>query len=347
MKPSDMIATLTSLIGVAEATPERPPTAIHVWGPPGVGKSDVIRQVAGKLGREVVDIRAVLLDPVDLRGLPKVNGDDRAHWCPPAFLPTGDSTALVFLDELPAAPPLVQNACLQLILDRRLGEYHLPPGCVMVAAGNRIEDRAGAHRLTTALSSRFIHLDLDVDIEDWRAWAIENGIHESITSFIAFKDGYLHQFDASSGERVFPCPRTWAMASHAMSRMPTRDKTALQPVLAGCVGKGAAAEFLAFCETYLRLPDIQKILRNPEREPIPEKEPSLLYAFCGALVTALRQKPDVCNAFAAVVNRLPPEFGVLAMRDGTRALGDKWQTLTTCPAGRAFLREHTDLFLSE
>src|SRR5947208_2825514 len=109
--------------------------------PPGCGKSSVVRQAADQLGLDLIDLRVTLLDPVDLRGLPRLT-DDAAVWVPPAFLPRGGSGVL-FLDELAQAPPLVQAACLQLTLDRRLGEYALPGGWAVVAAGNRAGDRAG------------------------------------------------------------------------------------------------------------------------------------------------------------------------------------------------------------
>ncbi len=119
MRPSDVSSALTALV------PTRRP--VFLWGPPGVGKSSLVRQAATTLGLEVCDVRAVLLAPVDLRGIPAINGDHRAHWCQPDFLPR-DGQGVLFLDELAQAPPLVQSACLQLTLDRRIGEYVLPDG---------------------------------------------------------------------------------------------------------------------------------------------------------------------------------------------------------------------------
>src|SRR5829696_5599735 len=152
VRPSDVSKALAALV------PTKRP--VYLWGPPGCAKSAVVRQTAATLGLTLADVRATLLDPVDLRGLPRLDGD-AAVWCPPAFLPK-DGQGLLFLDELAQAAPLVQAACLQLVLDRRIGEYELPDGWVVVAASNRAEDRAGAHRLITPLLNRFVHLELEV-----------------------------------------------------------------------------------------------------------------------------------------------------------------------------------------
>src|SRR5205085_3221785 len=170
-----------------------------------VGKSSLIRQAARDLSLAVCDVRAVLLDPVDLRGLPTLK-DGAAEWCPPAFLPRGGEGVL-FLDELAQAPPLVQAACLQLTLDRRVGEYELPAGWSVVAASNRQEDRAGAHRLITPLLNRFVHLDLEVSLEDWQDWAARAGVCHEVRSFLRYRPALLFQFDPGSGQRAFPTPR--------------------------------------------------------------------------------------------------------------------------------------------
>ena len=150
MRPTEVIRALAALIPT-----QRP---IYIWGSPGVGKSSLVKQAASTLGLELVDVRATLLDPVELRGIPCIHGDV-AVWCPPAFLPQ-DGQGILFLDELALAPPLVQAACLQLTLDRRVGEYELPDGWSVIAASNRVEDRAGTHRLISPLLNRFVHLNL-------------------------------------------------------------------------------------------------------------------------------------------------------------------------------------------
>jgi MoxR-like ATPase len=134
------------------------------------------------LNLQLVDVRATLLDPVDLRGPHKVH-DDRAEWCPPAFLPT-DGEGVLFLDELAQAPPQVQSACLQLVFDRRIGEYELPDGWSVIAASNRSEDRAGTHRLISPLLNRFVHLDLDVCSEDWHDWVVRHNVLSELRAIL-------------------------------------------------------------------------------------------------------------------------------------------------------------------
>ena len=159
MRPRDVSKVLSALI------PTRKPVCL--WGRPGLGKSAVVRQAADTLRLKLIDVRATRLDPVDLRGLPKVT-KDRAEWCPPSFLPrSGDG--VLFLDELAQAPPMVQAAGLQLVLDRRIGEYELPAGWSVIAASNRQEDRAGTHRRITPHLNRFVHVDREIGVEDWPA----------------------------------------------------------------------------------------------------------------------------------------------------------------------------------
>lgn len=310
MRSTDISSALRAVI------PTKRP--VFLWGPPGIGKSSLVRAAATQLGLPVIDIRAVLLDPVDLRGLPAVNGDHKAHWCQPAFLPT-DGSGVLFLDELAQAPPLVQSACLQLTLDRRIGEYELPPGWTVIAASNRTEDRAGAHRLISPLLNRFIHLDLEVSVEDWTAWALENGIAPEVRSFIQYRPALLFSFDPSTGARSFPTPRSWSFASEILAVTPPH---LLHPMVAGCVGEGPAAEFCAFLQLYRELPDMAKVLADPDGAKIPS-EPSVLFATCGALVEHARQHPKVQNdAFAAYITRMPNEFTTLCFLDLMRVRKD-------------------------
>src|SRR5829696_5151135 len=185
MRPSEVTKALAALV------PTRRP--VYLWGPAGVGKSSLVRQAAEQLGLGLVDVRATLLDPVDLRGLPRLDGDT-AVWLPPAFLPRSGEGVL-FLDELAQAAPLVQAACLQLTLDRRVGEYELPDGWSVIAASNRAEDRAGTHRLISPLLNRFVHLDLDVSADDWQTWAVAHGVSPEVRAFLGYRPALLFQFD--------------------------------------------------------------------------------------------------------------------------------------------------------
>ncbi|QEL16850.1 AAA family ATPase [Limnoglobus roseus] len=301
MRPRDVSNALCALL------PTRRP--VYLWGPPGVGKSAVVRHAADALKLKLVDVRATLLDPVDLRGLPKVT-KDRAEWCPPAFLPrAGDG--VLFLDELAQAPPLVQAACLQLVLDRRVGEYELPPGWAVVAASNRQEDRAGTHRLITPLLNRFVHLDLDVSPEDWQAWAVVNGVAPEVRAFLQYRPALLSQFDPAASPRAFPTPRSWAFVSDVLAGTPA---DLLHRVVAGCVGDGPAAEFVGFLQLYRELPDLDAIGRQPETTAVP-REPAVLYALVGAIAEKCKADAAPVHGLVQYALRLPDEFALLALRD--------------------------------
>jgi hypothetical protein len=301
MRPSDVIATLTALL------PARRP--LYLWGPPGVGKSSVVRTAATGLGLKLVDVRATLLDPVDLRGVPRINGR-LTEWCPPVFLPT-DGAGVLSLDELAQAPPLVQSACMQLVLDRRLGEYELPAEWVVVAASNRAEDRAGTHRLISPLLNRFVHVDLEVDPDDWHDWAVTANVVPEVRAFLRFRPALLHEFDPRTNQRAFATPRSWSFVSDLLPRTPA---PLVQRVVAGRVGDGPAAEFAGFLELYRHLPDVDAVLASPTTAPVPT-DPAVLYALVGALVERCRAKAALPASFARYAMRLPDEFGMLALRD--------------------------------
>ncbi|WP_419657106.1 AAA-type ATPase chaperone [Desulfosarcina variabilis str. Montpellier] len=304
MKPSRIINTLKTLIDVRQP--------VFIWGAPGVGKSQVVALVARKQGLSLVDVRAVLLDPVDLRGLPHIDNNRRACWCPPEFLPV-DGKGILFLDELNAAPPLVQAACYQLVLDRRLGEYRLPDGWSIVAAGNRETDRAVTHRMPSALANRFVHLDFDVDANEWLTWAQGNDIAPEVTAFIRFRPTLLHAFDHQKDDKAFPTPRSWEFVSRIMNQK--HQAVPDLELIAGVVGEGAAAEFCGFLRIYHNLPDPETLLESPETAEVPD-DPATLYAVC----ELLSQRTDMSNLprMMTYAKRLPPEFSVLLVRDAAR-----------------------------
>ena len=304
MKSSDVMQTIDYAFKVG-----RP---VFIWGAPGVGKSETVRQAADAAGLPLIDVRAVLLDPVDLRGLPIID-NKKATWTPPGFLPSDpESKGVLFLDELNAAPPLVQAACYQLILDRRIGEYELPAGWKIIAAGNRESDKAVVSRMPSALANRFIHIDFDVDVDSWVQWALKNDVKVEVIAFCRFRPELLHNFDPKRNERAFPTPRSWFFASQFLAAgMPDN---LLYETLKGTIGEGAAAEFIGFIRIFKKLPSIDAILLSPAGAPVPDADdPATLYA----VTSALARKASVQN-FGRLVeyfNRLPDEFSVLAISD--------------------------------
>ena len=304
MRPSHVCEALHHLVRIRQP--------VFLWGPPGVGKSRLVADVAPRPGRKLYDLRAVLLDPVDLRGLPRISDEGITSWCVPEFLPHPQDTeeGILFLDELNAAPPLVQAACYQLILDRRVGQYRLPDGWAVVAAGNRESDRAVTYRMPSALANRMVHLDVECHIDDWLDWARDNGIREEIQAFLRFRPRLLHDFDPRSSDRAFASPRSWEFASRILDAAP--DGPLEEELLAGTIGQAAAAELSGFLREWRHLPSVESVLNDPEEAPVPA-DPASLYALCEAL--ALRTTRE---ALAAYAGRLPAEFGVLLMRDAVR-----------------------------
>src|SRR5579859_1220966 len=256
MKASVIYRALSTLI-----TAKQP---VFIWGGPGIGKSAVVRQVAEDLAVPLQDVRALLLDPVDLRGLPFLGTDGRSKWATPEFLPQ-DGAGILFLDELNAAPAMVQASCYQLVLDRKLGEYTVPDGWAIIAAGNRDSDRGATTRMPTPLRNRFVHLEFEVDVQEWSEWALQAGMRPEVIAFLRFRPDLLSQFDRDAN--AFPSPRSWSFVSKILDGA-TSPETEHQ-LIAGTVGQGAATEFAAFLATYRNLPNIDAILMNPEKEPVP------------------------------------------------------------------------------
>lgn len=338
MRPNDIALALEALI------PTR--RAVYLWGPPGTGKTSLVTQACQRLGLKVLDLRAVLLDPVDLRGLPVPNGEV-VHWKPPAFLPRkgqDNGKGVIFVDELAQAPSAVQAAFLQGILDHRIGETELDPHWTWVAASNRQEDRAGTHRLISPLLNRFLHLDLDVSNEDWQSWAAQTGIMPEVRSFLHFRPALLFDFKPEKGDRAFPTPRSWSFVSDVL---PATPGLLLHPVVAGCVGDGPAAEFIAFVQTYRELPDVDALLTNPDKGKVPAK-PAVLYALCGAIAERCRNGADTLrNNAVKYLLRLPDEFAVLGMKEAIACTLTKKQDspMLTVPACIDFTRKHRELLV--
>ena len=312
MRAKQLEKSLANLISINQPA--------FIWGGVGIGKSEIVHKVGESLGYEVRDVRVALLDPVDLRGVPSVeNGTTK--WNTPIFLPTeNDAKTLLFLDELPHGSPSVQNALFQLIKDRKLGEYTLPESTVIVSAGNRIQDRAGANRVNTALGDRFIHLNLDPCPEEWTEWAVESGrIIPEIIAYMRYRPENLFVFDPNA--QVNTTPRSWEYASRILATSP--DKDIEQEILAGTVGEGVSAELIGFMRTYRSLPSIDKILNNPDSVDM-DSDPAVMYAVCGIL--ARKANKDNLANISAFLDKLPDEFAVLCMNDAVTTNPDLKKT---------------------
>jgi MoxR-like ATPase len=330
MKPSMLYEALHAL--VAERVPA------HVWGPSGVGKSQIAHRVADDLEFEFLDVRALQLDPVDFRGLPRIAADV-TEWVPPRFLPTCGK-GILFLDELTSAPQMTQAACYQLVLDRKLGEYVLPDGWVVIAAGNPASERGVHFAMPRPLRNRFVHLHLEADITDWCRWAVRAGVRPEIIAFLRFKPDLLHDGDATLDQNAWPTPRSWEMASNVLigvGRQTSNAKAEIEAqLLEGTIGPAATAEFVGFLRLFRQLPSIDEILLNPEKAPLPD-DPSSQIAIATALGRAMSDQ-SIGNG-AKYLNRMPTEMHVLAMRDA--AARDR--AITHTPEFVRFGVEHAEV----
>lgn len=290
---------------------------VFIWGAPGIGKSDTVREIGRELDIPVIDFRATLRDSVDLRGLPLVDAKTgTARWLPPDELPNvkrHGEKGILFLDELNAANQSVQAACFGLVLDRRLGEYVMPKGWIPIAAGNRLSDRAAAQRMPSALANRFAHFELAADLDAWGAWAQRVKLHPAVVAFVRFRPEMLHKMP-SADEKAFPSPRSWAMAARFADAPAGPFR---QSLVAALVGEGPAAEFEGFMRIWTELPSIDQILKDPQGVHVPDMgTPSALYAVAGAL--ARRATRDNFANVMVYAARLPKEFHTLVAIDAVR-----------------------------
>ena len=301
-------------------------TPVMIWGPPGVGKSQIVAQVAENHGAALVDIRLSQMEPSDLRGIPFKNGA-KVEWAIPAMLPevaVHGEAGLLFIDEITSAPPSVSAAAYQLILDRRLGEYRVPEHWAIVAAGNRQGDRGVTYNMPAPLANRFSHYEVSVNLDDWAVWAYRNRIDERIIAFLRFRPDLLFDFNPEHNPVAFPSPRSWEFSHRALHKFAGHPQL-LQGGLEACVGKAAGVELFAFIQSVENLPDIDAIARGESRE-CPD-EIDLQYAVATALVTrAVRADGDagtlghILDYATAFKQR---EMGVMLVSDLHRATGAK------------------------
>lgn len=285
----------------------------YISGSPGVGKSDIVKQVAQSLNLQVIDVRLSQLDSTDLSGYPNIKNNKTVFIPPEIFpieddpLPKGKQGWLVFLDELSSASLPTQSAAYKLILDRMVGQHKLNPRVVIVAAGNKTTDKAIVNRMGTAMQSRLVHFDLEVVHKDWIEWANTYKFDPRITSFVEFRPDLLHNFNPNHADNTFSCPRTWEFANKLIKNKPVLTHLDII-ILAGAIGEGAAREFTGFCEIFNSLPKINKIISNPKDINV-DVTPDILYAFTGLIANNVNK--DNAEQLKVFVERLPLEFQII------------------------------------
>ena len=255
---------------------------VFLWGPPGIGKSELVASVTKDLKGYMYALRLGQMDPTDIRGIPFYNKDTGVmDWAPPIDLPDEATckkypTVVLFLDEMNSAAPAVQAAAYQLILNRRVGKYHLPDNVVMVAAGNRESDKGVTYRMPTPLANRFIHQELRVNFESWEKWAVENKIHKDVVGYIASAKQDLYDFDPKGASRSFATPRSWTFVSEMLEDTST-DRSTLTNLIAGAIGEGLAVKFMAHRKIASEMPNPTDILEGKEKE-LKIKDISAMYS---------------------------------------------------------------------
>ena len=347
MRPAQLLRVLDREF---VSTAEGHHTPVMLWGPPGVGKSQMVAQIAARHAAPVIDIRLSQMEPSDLRGIPfRVEG--RVDWAIPSILPDAQrhgSAGVLFLDEITSAPPAVSAAAYQLILDRRLGDYQVPPHWAIFAAGNRQGDRGVTYSMPAPLANRFSHFEVETHLDDWVSWAYANGIDERVIAFLRFRPELLFDFDPAHNPVAFPSPRSWEFAHRGLRKFEDHPEL-LQGTLQACVGPAAGIELTAFVNSLDQMPDLDAII-NGEPVQVP-REIDLQYAVAAALVgRAIRARAGdnwtvVVGNILTYARRFPQrEMGVMLVSDLHRAIGG---VLFEVPAFADWAQAVADVMLYE
>ena len=345
MRPSHILSILDREFS---STHNKQHTPVMLWGPPGVGKSQIIAQIAAWHKVPLIDIRLSQMEPTDLRGIPFRN-QNLVEWSVPAMLPDSKrhgEQGILFLDEITSAPPTVSAAAYQLILDRRLGEYTVPQGWAIFAAGNRQGDRGVTYSMPAPLANRFTHYEVEANLDDWVAWAHKVDIDERIIAFLRFRPDMLFDFDPAHNPVAFPSPRSWEYAHRALQKFVDVPELMLDGLQA-CIGPSAGVELKAFIDNMAQLPDIDGILSGQDAQ-VP-KGIDLQYGVAAALVRRAVLAKDTSQAHAVFGNilryakRFPQrEMGVMLVTDMHRSIG---KPLFAVPEFADWANTITDLML--
>lgn len=274
--------------------------SVMLWGPPGVGKSQAIRQIAkdisSKTGKKakITDVRLLLFNPIDLRGIPTANADKTlAIWLKPHIFqmdPGEDIVNILFLDEISAAPQSVQAAAYQITLDRVVGEHKLPDNCIVIAAGNRTTDKSVSFKMPKALANRLLHIEVAGSVASWMNWAENAGVNPKVIGFLKSRSDCLFGFDPTNDDLAFATPRSWEMVSNILNNISDNVKE-MFPLISGLIGKGLAYEFKAWCDVAGEIPKIEDIFLGKTLK-VPQKTDCLYAVISGMSAYAKDCKDD-------------------------------------------------------
>jgi hypothetical protein len=324
---------------------------VFLWGKPGIGKSDLVRQFAEEHEMDLIDLRLTTLESCDLRGLPRINHETGlTEWVRPEFLPEIDTPVAIFLDELTAAEPRIQASAYQLILDRCIGRHRLPDQAWVLGAGNAPEDGAVSYGMGTALADRFVHVKVVANVQDWMDWAIDHDLAPEVITFLRVRPEML---DTSAGQEqteqiVTPSPRSWARVSRVLQQ--TRDQRVRALAVNGLVGEGVAVDFFHTLEEIGQLPPIEKLLGMPAKEAarnVPATIPGL-YGLTYSLVRYVNSLPayeraiELLDAVSSIPDSLPRrEIQSLGM-ELLMGRAEKEKLLRSLTQTKTYLRVYRD-----
>lgn len=327
LSQEDVIKTLGSMYlnATTNSIPYKSLPSVMLWGAPGIGKSQSVREIGSFLESNtykkviITDVRLILFNPVDLRGIPTASADkELAIWLKPKIFdmdPSNDVINILFLDEISAAPQSVQAAAYQITLDRVIGEHKLPDNCIVIAAGNRVTDKSVAYTMPRALANRLLHIEMSSSFDSWNNWAIKHNINSKILALLRFRSDYLVQANLPANSLAFATPRSWEMVSNVINTF-NGDIDKAKSLISGLVGVGVSMEFFAFLKVYNTLPNIEDIFNGKDVD-IPTSTDSL-YALISALATRAKDYindiPKLTNSIRYAL-KLPSEYSFILFKD--------------------------------
>ena len=308
--------------------------------PPGVGKSEMVYQAAAEAGLPCRSLLGTQIAPEDVSGIPRIVGE-RSVFCPPrVLLPENPEPFCLFLDELPACAPDVQKAFYSLLLERRLGEHSLPAGTWVVAAGNRVQDRALVRSLSSALVNRVSILHVRVDVQDWLDWGTANGVRADVLNFISYLPDALMR-PVPSEPQPFSTPRAWTLLSRGLDLAEDAGILTRELRRALAFGRVSAEDAAVYCalaeESIQRMRPLTEYIQHPASLPTGD-------AARWFILNCIRQHvrdgrlqgvpPETVNRF---LGSLPPEHQLTLISD----LVGHWSELGADPAMLALLKQVT------
>jgi hypothetical protein len=276
---------------------------VFIWGAPGIGKSSIVEHFAAELGLPCVSLLGSQLAPEDIIGVPQIV-DGKSVFCPPRSIAREEPYCL-FLDELNACSQEVQKAFYSLIHDRRIGEYHLPKGSIIIGAGNRAQDNALVKPMSSALINRMFHVEMVASHRDWLAWAGANGIHQHILEYIGLRPDHLWRQPPKT-EEPFSTPRSWHILSDALYSFGENISDKQLEILAGgCLSPQHAVQFRAFIKQIRNRYGLSKIIDGEQKWPAaPEDRDALYFLAQSFRAQLIKELPADKNKLAAGTSQL-------------------------------------------